>query len=106
MILRSTLTNYANHLQPQERLEYLAVIMTLPVEAMTLEARDKMNRLLERDQESLDVVCVNLLERVLKEAGMGAYLADIHKKASMITPVGEWSVFGHYENRASQNGKH
>ena len=106
MILRSTLTNYANHLQPQERLEYLAVIMTLPVEAVALEARDRMNRLLERDQESLDVVRAELVEEVLNKEGMGGYLLDIHKRASMITPVGEWSVFGHYENRASQNGKH
>lgn len=99
MFLLSTLTNYANDLSPQERLEYLAVVMCLPVQQLRIDTQDRLNTVLDAEQEEIAVVSDAHVEEVFAEASLSHYVKKIRERAYMISPIGEWGALGNIENR-------
>lgn len=105
MLLLSTLRNFANDLTPETGLDrYQAVLASVRVERLQLDARDKLQTLLPASRETIDVVRDADLTAALKAAQLECLEARIRARAPMITPVDEWGALGNYEHRHLGNG--
>jgi hypothetical protein len=98
MLLRSTVCNFVKDLPPERREHYLAVVKSVPVQRIKLEARDKVNTVMNGTTK-LKVLDEAELEQALVANALNVQIATIKQRAFMITPVGELGAFANYQSR-------
>jgi hypothetical protein len=105
MFLISTLRNFANDLTPETGLDrYQAMLASVRVERLKLDARDRVRSLLPASCDTIDVVRDADLTEALNAAELGGLEARIRARAPMITPVDEREALSSYEHRHSRTG--